>query len=81
MTYRAEDTNLKQKVAIKKFLPTDLAVPTHGSSVEPMSDGHVETFDWGLARFITEAQTLARFRHPNIVPVYSVSKENNMPIL
>ena len=77
ITYLASDTNLKQKVAIKEFLPTDLAVRTHDSSVEPMSDGHVDTFEWGLTRFITEAQTLAKFRHPNIVPVHSVFEENN----
>ena len=77
ITYLAHDTNLDQKVAIKEFLPTDLAVRTHDSSVEPMSDAQVDTFGWGLNRFITEAQTLARFQHPNIVVVHCVFEENN----
>ena len=77
ITYLARDTNLDQKVAIKEFLPTDLAVRTHDSSVQPMSDGQVDTFGWGLNRFITEAQTLARFQHPNIVVVHSIFEENN----
>ena len=77
ITYLARDTNLDQKVAIKEFLPTDLAVRTHDSSVVPMSDAQVDTFGWGLNRFIAEAQTLARFQHPNIVVVHSVFEENN----
>ena len=77
ITYLARDTNLDQKVAIKEFLPTDLAVRTHDSSVQPMSDTQIDTFGWGLNRFITEAQTLARFQHPNIVVVHSVFEENN----
>ena len=77
ITYLASDTNLNQRVAIKEFLPTDLPVRTHDSSVQPMSDDHADTFVWGLSRFITEAQTLAQFHHPNIVPVHTVFEENN----
>ncbi len=77
ITYLARDTNLNQPVAIKEFLPSDLAIRTHDSSVEPLSDGHTDTFGWGLKRFVTEAQTLAKFRHPNIVLVYSVFEANN----
>ncbi|HEY5700515.1 MAG TPA: serine/threonine-protein kinase, partial [Gammaproteobacteria bacterium] len=77
ITYLARDTNLNHWVAIKEFLPSDLASRTHDSSVEPISDGHSDTFGWGLQRFITEAQTLAKFRHPNIVLVYSVFEANN----
>ena len=76
ITYLAEDTNLDQKVAIKEFLPTDLAVRTHDSSVVPMSDEHTETFGWGLRSFVTEAKTLAKFDHPNIVRVQAVFEEN-----
>ena len=42
-----------------------------------MSDGHSDTYGWGLNRFLAEAQTLARFRHPNIVRVLSVFETNN----
>jgi serine/threonine protein kinase len=77
ITYLARDTNLDQPVAIKEFLPTDLAVRTHDSSVQPISEGHTDTYGWGLGRFITEAQTLAKFRHPNIVLARSVFEANN----
>lgn len=76
ITYLARDTNLDQHVAIKEFLPTDLAVRTHDSSVQPLSEGHTDTYGWGLQRFVTEAQTLAKFRHPNIVQVFTVFQDN-----
>ena len=77
ITYLAADTNLEHKVAIKEFLPTDLAVRTHDSSVQPMSAKQLDTFGWGLSRFISEAKTLAKFEHPNIVRVAAVFEENN----
>ncbi len=76
ITYLALDTNLNHEVAIKEFLPTDIAMRASDSSINPISDEHTETFAWGLGRFITEAQTLAQFRHPNIVLVHSVFEAN-----
>ena len=77
ITYLARDTNLEQPVAIKEFLPAELASRDSDSQVHPLTDGHTDTFSWGLSRFVTEAQTLARFRHPNIVRVVSVFEANN----
>lgn len=77
ITYLARDTNLDQLVAIKEFLPSDLAVRTQDSAVHPLSGGHTDTYGWGLNRFLTEARTLAKFRHPNIVRVTSVFEANN----
>ena len=76
ITYLALDTNLNHEVAIKEFLPTDLAMRASDSSIHPISDDHTDTFAWGLNRFIAEAQTLAQFRHPNIVLVHSVFEAN-----
>ena len=59
ITYLATDTNLDQQVAIKEFLPTELAIRTQDSVVRPVSDDRSETFGWGLNRFLTEARTLA----------------------
>ncbi|MEE9552484.1 MAG: serine/threonine-protein kinase, partial [Gammaproteobacteria bacterium] len=77
ITYLAEDTNLNQQVAIKEFLPAELAVRTGDISVQPISSEHGESFKWGLERFMSEAQTLAQFKHPNIVRVMAVFPENN----
>ena len=77
ITYLARDSNLEQLVAIKEFLPSDLAVRTEDSAVQPLSGNHTDTYGWGLNRFLTEARTLAKFRHPNIVRVMSVFEANN----
>ena len=77
ITYLAEDTNLNHLVAIKEFLPIEMAVRAGDASVHPVSGEQGENFHWGLERFISEAQTLARFRHNNIVSVFTVFAENN----
>jgi serine/threonine protein kinase len=77
ITYLARDGNLKRSVAIKEFLPSDLSVRREDSTVEPVSENESETFRWGLDRFLSEARTLARFQHPNIVGVHSVFEANN----
>jgi len=77
ITYLAEDTNLNQLVAIKEFLPVGLAIREGDSSIQPVSGEHGEQFKWGLDRFMSEAQTLAKFKHPNIVRVLTVFPENN----
>ena len=77
ITYLAEDTNLDQEVAIKEFLPVEMAVRDQSASVHPVSGEYGEQFEWGLDRFMSEAQTLARFKHPNIVRVFTVFPENN----
>ncbi len=77
ITYLARDGNLKRSVAIKEILPSDLSVRREDSTVEPISEDESETFRWGLDRFLSEARTLARFQHPNIVGVHSVFEANN----
>ncbi|HTT08623.1 MAG TPA: protein kinase [Gammaproteobacteria bacterium] len=77
ITYLAYDDNLKQQVAIKEYLPAELAVREQDQSVHPVMDTDGEKFKWGLDRFISEAQTLAKFKHPNIVRVASVFTANN----
>ena len=77
ITYLARDTNLDQPVAIKEYLPIDVATRKADSTVRPRADDQTDRFRWGLDRFIREARTLARFDHPNIVRVYSVFEFNN----
>ncbi|MGE0385191.1 MAG: protein kinase [Gammaproteobacteria bacterium] len=77
ITYLARDTNLDSDVAIKEYLPADLAVRDTDHSVHPASRTHGERYQWGLTRFIEEARTLARFKHPGIVRVLSVFEANH----
>ncbi|ABK44429.1 serine/threonine protein kinase [Magnetococcus marinus MC-1] len=77
ITYLAKDTNLDQLVAIKEYLPSAFASRDQSESVQPNSPEAEETFRWGLDRFLGEARTLARFRHPHIVRVLSFFENNN----
>jgi serine/threonine protein kinase len=69
ITYLATDTALRKKVAIKEYLPAQFAVRTDGATVKPRTRRLADDYRWGLERFLEEARTLARFRHPSIVPV------------
>ena len=69
MTYLAWDTHLEKHVAIKEYLPSDLAVRALDGSIVPVNTDSEFDYQWGLDRFIQEARTLARFSHPNIVRV------------
>jgi serine/threonine protein kinase len=69
ITYLGEDTHLRKRVAIKEYLPTDLAIRALDGSVVPVATEHEHDYKWGLERFIQEARTLARFSHPHIVRV------------
>lgn len=77
ITYLAHDRNLDRAVAIKEYLPTSFAYRQENYSVKPITGDHRENFVWGLGSFLKEAQTLARFSHPNVVRVHSVFEENN----
>jgi len=69
ITYLGHDLTLDMPVAIKEYMPVDLAVRTPDLSVHPKSVGEKPDFDWGLNSFLAEARTVARFDHPNIVRV------------
>jgi serine/threonine protein kinase len=76
MTYLGWDTNLEKHVAIKEYLPTDLAVRALDGSVVPVTTEHEHDYKWGLDRFILEARTLAKFGHPHIVRVIRYFEAN-----
>jgi len=77
VTYLAQHIHLKQKVAIKEYLPTDFAVREGRNTVYPRSGSDENDFKWGLERFLQEAQALARFSHPNIVRVLYYFEANH----
>ena len=78
VTYLAHDTNLDAKVAIKEYLPRELAVRDNKSAaVHPRDAVHAEKYQRGLERFLLESRTLAAFRHTNIVRVNRFFEANN----
>jgi serine/threonine protein kinase len=76
ITYLARDTNLNRHVAIKEYFPKGMAARKTDSRVNPVSEHTSKDYSDGLERFLTEARTLARCQHPNIVRVYSVFEAN-----
>ncbi len=76
MTYLAQETALGRQVTIKEYFPPEFAARGEGQSAVPRGDDTAADFQWGLDRFIDEAQALARFDHPNIVRVYRYFKAN-----
>ena len=76
ITYRAIERITDRRVAIKEFLPTELAQRApDGVSVRPLSQGS-DDFTLGLDRFRLEARTLIALKHPNIVPVLQYFEAN-----
>jgi serine/threonine protein kinase/HAMP domain-containing protein len=69
ITYLATDVNLRAPVAIKEYLPEEIAFRTGDRSVLPVGSQHKDRYQFGLEAFLVEARTLASFRHPNIVRV------------
>ena len=80
ITYLGWDVNLKLKLAIKEYLPQDLASRTPGHTQVSVytSQNYRDQFEYGLEKFLQEAQTLAQFEgHPNIVSVRDFFREND----
>ena len=69
ITYLATDVHLNARVAIKEYLPEEIAFRTGERSVSPNASRHRDRYRQGLENFLVEARTLATFRHPAIVRV------------
>ncbi|MBF0625244.1 MAG: SEL1-like repeat protein [Magnetococcales bacterium] len=77
LTYKAHDTRLDNHVAIKEFLPTQLAIRHRDKTIQPKSEQYRQPFEKGRSRFLDEARTLARFKHSSLVRVATFFEENN----
>ncbi len=75
ITYLADEIALARLVTIKEYFPSDFAA-RESQDASPRSKECTADYNWGLERFIEEAQTLARFVHPNIVRVYRYFRAN-----
>ena len=77
ITYLARDINLDRPVAIKEYMPTQICIREENQDIVPISKDVEEDYQWGLKRFVSEARTLTKFEHPNLVRVFSVFETNN----
>jgi serine/threonine protein kinase len=77
ITYLADEIALAREVTIKEYFPSDFAARDGEKDALPRSRDSAADYKWGLDRFIEEAQTLARFDHPNIVRVYRYFRAHN----
>lgn len=82
ITYRGLDLQLRMKVAIKEYYPSELVGrSTDRKTVTLNASEHVEVFDYGLAAFLKEARTLAQIRHPHVARVLNYFEMNRTAYL
>ena len=77
ITYLAWDTKLEARVAMKEFMPNEIATRV-GTTVSVAVESRSEDFTYGAERFQEEARTLAKFMgQPNIAGVTDYFDEND----
>ena len=77
ITYLAYDQSLKARVAVKEYMPNDMAARV-GTTVSVAMKSRAEDFTYGLERFQEEARTLAKFMgQPGIAGVTDYFDEND----
>lgn len=77
LVYLAHDHALERLVAIKEYMPGQLAQRGQNSQVSVRSGSLRETFELGLRSFVNEARLLARFDHRSLLKVYRFWEANN----
>lgn len=77
ITYMAENILLGRFVAIKEFFPKDYCGRDNTSHLTIGTENNKETVEKLKARFLKEAQNIAKLDHPNIVKIFDVFEENN----
>ncbi len=78
ITYLGLDLKLRMPVVIKEFLPKQIARRLNNhKTISVISPEYSENYEYSLSKFMEEAQTLAKFNHPNIVPILFFFEENN----
>ena len=77
ITYLATDVHLDARVAIKEYLPEQIAHRMADGRVSARGPRRLAHYLQGLENFLVEARTLASFRHPNIVRVARFFEAND----
>ncbi len=69
ITYLAKHLNLDTRYAVKEYYPRSWSDRDSNGFVSAKSSHDESQFEWGLRRFLEEAQRIAKFSHHNIVRV------------
>lgn len=79
VTYISWDDTLRQRVAIKEYLPSEFATRAVGQTQVTVFGGNkAQQFVDGMVKFIDEAKRLAKFQNePGIVRIYDSFEANN----
>lgn len=75
IVYLAHDEN-GVPVAIKEYLPNQLALREEGSLVQATTAENLATFRYGMKCFFEEGRALAKINHPNVVRVVNFFRAN-----
>jgi len=73
--YLAHDEN-DQAVAIKEYLPSQLALRKEGDVLPSIAEENLAIFRFGMKCFFEEGRALARLSHPNVVRVLNFFRTN-----
>ena len=74
ITYIAKHETLGTLFAVKEHFPRQFAYRDSATSEVRPSDPGI--YSWALDRFLQEGQSLAKCKHPNVVGVANIFKEN-----
>jgi serine/threonine protein kinase len=82
IVYKAENKYFSEIVALKEFLPIELAYRPEGDSrIRPLTSENENAYKWARSKFLQEAKTLRELgtggRHPNIVHVRQFIEAND----
>lgn len=78
ITYLAEHVFACHNVCIKEFFPNGYYKRDEGANtISILSQSHVEIMSRFKVKFINEAKTILKLRHPNIIQILDVFEANN----
>ena len=78
ITYEAWDIQDGERVALKEYIPLEIAVRRQGTSRVYAVNGQQEQYERFRTRFLEEARVIWQYReHPNIIHVKHLFYENN----
>ena len=75
IVYLAHDAH-GHAVALKEYLPSELALRSQGALVLQVDPAHLALFQLGLRCFFSEARALALIQHPNVVRALDFFRAN-----